>query len=114
MKATVIITVMIVLPLFMAETEGAVDCKLVEASVNGCIPFLLNGVGPVTPACCKGLRDLKKMTPSTPDIRAACSCLKLGVLIRNPKIKPDAVKSLPAKCGIQIDLPISTAVDCSK
>ncbi|CAL1392790.1 unnamed protein product [Linum trigynum] len=62
------------------------------------------------PASCDGVRSLKASTPTADDRRAACGCVKAAAA-RYP-VKDAAASSLPSKCGVDIGIPISKAIDC--
>ncbi|KAK9273469.1 hypothetical protein L1049_018279 [Liquidambar formosana] len=62
---------------FMAKPGQAtnITCGQVDSCLAPCIPYLTGGGEPV-PACCDGVKNLKAMTPTTEDRRAACTCVK--------------------------------------
>ncbi|KAL9420342.1 hypothetical protein AB3S75_038006 [Citrus x aurantiifolia] len=91
--------------------EAAITCGQVDSSLASCIPYLMGGGNPAA-ACCDGLKNLKAITPTTADRRAACDCVKAAAA-RNPNIKEDAASSLPSKCGVQIGIPISKTTNCA-
>lgn len=93
------------------ESGQAISCGQVKSTLVQCLEFLSGGLGP-SPACCSGVGNLKAMTPTTADRRAACGCLK-DAAGRYPSIQPDKASQLPQACGIQIGVPITKDVDCS-
>ncbi|OMO57582.1 Plant lipid transfer protein/Par allergen [Corchorus olitorius] len=58
-----------------------------------------------------GTSLLFKMAQSPADKQAACNCAK-DAASRVPNIKEDAAASLPAKCNIQVNFPISKNTNC--
>lgn len=116
MKVGVVLAVMVVavvVSVAMPGGEAAVTCQQVSSCMSPCIAYLISGSGNPTNDCCNGVRNLQAMTPTTPDRRAACDCLKEAAG-RNPNIKDDAAASLPTKCGVQISIPISRTVNCNE
>ncbi|KAJ8753739.1 hypothetical protein K2173_026415 [Erythroxylum novogranatense] len=97
-RALVAMLVVIALIQLMAKPGQAVTCGQVDASLAFCIPYLTGGGNPPI-ACCDGVKTIKAITPTTADRRAACNC-------------PDAASSLPQKCGIEMGIPISQAINC--
>ncbi|ESR50832.1 hypothetical protein CICLE_v10033516mg [Citrus x clementina] len=93
--------------------EAAITCGQVDSSLASCIPYLMGGGNNPAAACCDGLKNLKAITPTTADRRAACDCVKAAAA-RYPNIKEDAASSLPTKCGVQIGIPISKTTNCAK
>ncbi|OAY49405.1 non-specific lipid-transfer protein A-like [Manihot esculenta] len=110
MKGSVILGLVMV-ALLAAMPGEAVDCRLVDTSLAFCIPFLARGGGFPSPTCCLGVRNLQVLTLTTEDRRAACECIKtVGALI--PFINEDSASSLPQKCGVELNIPISKTADC--
>ncbi|KAL0404585.1 UNVERIFIED_CONTAM: Non-specific lipid-transfer protein A, partial [Sesamum radiatum] len=58
-----------------------------------------------------GVKTVKGMADTTADKRACCSCVKAAAN-RCAELKDVAAQSLPTKCGIQMDVPISRSVHC--
>ncbi|KAJ8748724.1 hypothetical protein K2173_011275 [Erythroxylum novogranatense] len=111
MKGVIIsVLVMVAMVQFMAEPTVAVTCGQVDSYLAGCVPFLTAGGSPST-ACCNGVKSLEANTPTTADRRAACDCVKAAAA-RYPNIKEDAAASLPQKCGIAMNIPISKNTNC--
>ncbi|KAJ4726418.1 Non-specific lipid-transfer protein [Melia azedarach] len=112
MKSAVILMLVVALVQFMVKPGEAVTCGQVDASLASCIPYLMAGGSP-SAACCDGVKNLKTITPTTADKRAACDCVKAAAA-KYPNIKEDAASSLPKKCGVDMNIPISKTTDCAK
>ncbi|KAJ4710666.1 Non-specific lipid-transfer protein [Melia azedarach] len=114
MKGDVIsmLVLIAIVQVMMVKPGEAVTCGQVDASLAPCIPYLTAGGSPAA-ACCDGVKNLKTITPTTADRRAACDCVKAAAA-RYPSIKEDAASSLPQKCGVQMDIPISKTTNCAK
>ncbi|KAJ4710669.1 Non-specific lipid-transfer protein [Melia azedarach] len=113
MKGAVIsMLVLVAIVQMMVKPGEAVTCGQVDASLAPCIPYLTAGGTPAA-ACCDGVKNLKTITPTTADRRAACDCVKAAAA-RYPSIKQDAASSLPQKCGVQMDIPISKTTNCAR
>ncbi|OMP00729.1 Plant lipid transfer protein/Par allergen [Corchorus olitorius] len=93
--------------------EATITCPQVTSALTPCLPYLTSGAGVPSQECCTGVGNLQKLAQSTADKQAACNCAKEAAA-RIPAIKEDAAASLPAKCHIQVDFPISKSTDCSK
>ncbi|XP_021906814.1 non-specific lipid-transfer protein A-like [Carica papaya] len=104
------LVVIVMAQLLVKPGEGAVTCAQVNASLAACIPYLTAGGTPAA-ACCDGVKNLKAITPTTADRQAACNCVKEAAA-RYPNIKEDAASSLPTKCGVQMNIPISKNTNC--
>ncbi|XP_010540223.1 PREDICTED: non-specific lipid-transfer protein A-like [Tarenaya hassleriana] len=115
MKGAVIIPSLVVL-VFMFQsfmthpTQAAITCGEVDRSLVPCIVYLQNGGSP-SAACCAGVRNIEAITPTTTDRQVACECLKLAAQ-NYPNFKEDAASTLPAKCGVTFNIPISKATNC--
>uniref|UniRef100_A0A1D1ZDG6 Non-specific lipid-transfer protein n=1 Tax=Anthurium amnicola TaxID=1678845 RepID=A0A1D1ZDG6_9ARAE len=92
-------------------TSSAISCGAVASAVTPCITYIRKQ-GPLTTACCNGVRSLNSKAATTPDRQAACACLKK--LAGVPGLDPPTAASLPSKCGVSIPYPISTSTDCSR
>ncbi|MBA0652558.1 hypothetical protein Goklo_019812 [Gossypium klotzschianum] len=77
-----------------------------------CVPYLTNGGVPSTP-CCNGVGELRTSAVTTADRQAACNCVKQAAA-RIPTIKEDDAATLPAKCHVQVDFPISKNTNCEE
>ncbi|GMI66958.1 lipid transfer protein 3 [Hibiscus trionum] len=95
------------------QQQAAVNCVQVRSSLVGCIPYLTGNVAVPSAACCTGVSRLPTIAVTTADKQAACNCVK-DTAASMPTIKEDAAASLPAKCNVQVNFPISKNTDCSK
>ncbi|KAK6121615.1 hypothetical protein DH2020_044642 [Rehmannia glutinosa] len=108
-----ILTVITIFAIFqlVVQQGQAITCGEVDAALVPCISYLTgHGDGP-SPACCGGVKAVKGMAQTTADKRACCGCVKTAAN-RYADLKDAAAQSLPAKCGVQLDIPISRSVDC--
>ncbi|KAK3036634.1 hypothetical protein RJ639_030203 [Escallonia herrerae] len=115
MMKGVAVTMLVVLAMvqFMARPgQAAVTCGQVDSSIAPCISYVTGGGNPPD-SCCAGVRNLMAMTPAQADRQAACQCLK-GAAARYPNLRPDAASNLPQRCGVSINIPISTTTNCQK
>ncbi|TYH42802.1 hypothetical protein ES332_D11G086900v1 [Gossypium tomentosum] len=112
MKSAVIsVFVMLAMFLFVVKQgQAAVTCKQVDDALAACVPYLTNGGVPSTP-CCNGVGELRTSAVTTADRQAACNCVKKAAA-RIPTIKEDNAATLPAKCHVQVDFPISKNTNC--
>ncbi|XP_059658912.1 non-specific lipid-transfer protein 1-like [Cornus florida] len=110
----VVISVMVVLVMIqlMAEPGQAISCGQVDASLAPCVPYLTSGGNP-TPECCNGVKSIKGMAATPTDKQTACKCVK-DAANRYANLKDDAAQALPAKCNVQMDIPISRTTNCNK
>ncbi|KAJ4845270.1 hypothetical protein Tsubulata_038152 [Turnera subulata] len=109
-----VMSVLVVLAMvqFMAKPGEAITCGEVNSYLVACLPYL-SGQGATPPApCCAGVSKLKDSAATTADRQAACNCVKAAAASL-PNIKDDAASSLPAKCNVQIGIPISRNVNCN-
>nr|XP_009803924.1 PREDICTED: non-specific lipid-transfer protein 2-like [Nicotiana sylvestris]XP_016434902.1 PREDICTED: non-specific lipid-transfer protein 2-like [Nicotiana tabacum] len=109
----VVILVIVILTLvqFMVQPgQATVFCGEVETSLAPCITYLTQDVQPY-PACCNGVRNLKGMALTVTDQRTVCICLK-NAAKRYSNLKEDAAQTLPQKCRIKLDFPISRSFNC--
>ncbi|OMO82227.1 Plant lipid transfer protein/Par allergen [Corchorus olitorius] len=114
MKGVVIsVFVMVAMVQFMVEVEGSMTCEKVTTALTPCLPYLTTGGGVPSQECCTGVGNLQKMARSTTDRQVACDCAKQSAA-RIPAIREDAAASLPAKCNLPVDFPISKTTDCTK
>ncbi|KAL9441163.1 hypothetical protein AB3S75_019775 [Citrus x aurantiifolia] len=112
MKSVVIFVLVVAMFQFVVKAGEAVTCGQVDASLASCISYLTAGGSP-SAVCCDGVKNLKTITPTTVDRRAACDCVKAAAA-RYPNIKEDAASSLPTKCGVEMNIPISKSINCAK
>ena len=113
---SVIISVFVVLAMvqFMVKPgQAAVSCDEVNEYLASCIPYLTSGAGNPSAQCWGGVGKLQKISETTADKQAACNCVKQAAA-RIPTIKEDAASSLPAKCNVQINYPISKNTNCQE
>ncbi|KAJ9188530.1 hypothetical protein P3X46_003881 [Hevea brasiliensis] len=114
MKGLVIsVLVVVALVLFMVMPGEAVDCGQVSSCLASCIPFLTGGEASPSSPCCTGIKNLEALAPTTADRRAACERVKTAAALY-PNIKEDAASSLPKKCGVELNIPISKTTDCQR
>ncbi|XP_031268518.1 non-specific lipid-transfer protein A-like [Pistacia vera] len=97
--------------LLTVEPGRAISCGQVDSALAHCLEFLTGGPGP-SPVCCDGVMNLKAMTPTIGDRRAACECMKEAAG-HYASLKSDKASQLPQACGVQIGVPITKDVDCS-
>ncbi|CAN0911006.1 Non-specific lipid-transfer protein [Linum grandiflorum] len=108
----VIVALMLVMVATSQIADGAISCGTVASGIAPCLGYI-RGAGPLTPACCGGVKSLNAAAKSTPDRQAACGCLK-SAAGRIPGINYGLAGGLPGKCGVNVGFPISPSVDCSK
>ncbi|KAG8391535.1 hypothetical protein BUALT_Bualt01G0197800 [Buddleja alternifolia] len=115
MKGSIIAVITILAIISMVVQPGqAVSCGQVDAELIPCVSYLTGrGGDSPSPGCCAAVKTVKGMAQSTPDKRALCSCLKAAAN-NYADLKDAAAQSLPAKCSVQMDVPISRSVDCDK
>ncbi|OMP00690.1 Plant lipid transfer protein/Par allergen [Corchorus olitorius] len=116
MKGVVMaVLLMVAMVQFMAKpgVEATVTCPQVTSALAPCLTYLTTGAGAPPPLCCSGLGNLQKMAQSPADKQVACNCAK-DAAARVPNIKEDAAASLPAKCNIQVNFPISKNTNCQE
>ncbi|KAL3615533.1 hypothetical protein CASFOL_041194 [Castilleja foliolosa] len=113
MKGSILAVIAILAICQLAVQPGveAVTCGQVDAALMPCVGYLTGGAGP-SPACCDGVKAVKGLATTTADKRTSCGCVKAAAN-RYANLKDDAAQSLPTKCGVQLDTPISRTVDCS-
>ncbi|XAR63714.1 hypothetical protein NMG60_11023750 [Bertholletia excelsa] len=97
--------------LLAAIPSQAITCGQVDFQLAPCLPYLVQGGNPGA-KCCEGVKNLKEMTVTTTDKRTACSCAKEAAS-RHLDIKEDNAAVLAAKCGVDLSVPISKAIDCA-
>ncbi|KAK6943612.1 Bifunctional inhibitor/plant lipid transfer protein/seed storage helical domain [Dillenia turbinata] len=99
--------------MFMVRPGEALTCAQVDTALAPCIPFLTGSAPAPESGCCDGVKSIKSMVASPADKQAACNCVKEAAN-RYTNIKDDAASALPSKCGVDIGVPISRSVDCTK
>ena len=115
MKGAVIsMLVLVALVQFMVKPAGAITCGEVDSDLSACVPYLTGrGGDDPPPQCCAGVIKLKNSAVSIADKKAACECVKAAAA-RISDISEAAASSLPAKCDVQIDIPISKDFNCAE
>ncbi|KAL3525938.1 hypothetical protein ACH5RR_014310 [Cinchona calisaya] len=96
----------------VVRPSQALSCGQVSGAVAPCISYLTQGGSP-TQQCCNGVKSLRDLIPTQPDRQTACNCLKAAAS-SYPSIKPDAASNLPGRCGVPINIPISTSTNCNR
>ncbi|KAI3824048.1 hypothetical protein L1987_05495 [Smallanthus sonchifolius] len=109
--AAVAMLAMIVMALVMVHPSEAISCGDLSNMLSPCLPYLRSGSGSPTKACCDGAKKVAGATKSQADRRAVCNCVK-GASAQL-KVRPDAAKSLPGKCGVSTSIPINPNVNCN-
>ncbi|KAM7511333.1 hypothetical protein LguiB_010208 [Lonicera macranthoides] len=114
MMKGVAVTFLVVLAMvqFMAKPGQAITCGQVSGALAPCMSYLTEGGDP-SQACCTGITNLKNMTPSQADRQQACQCVK-DAAAKYPNLKPDNAASLPKKCNVPVNIPISPTTNCAK
>lgn len=95
------------------QSEQTVTCGQVYGSMKPCMDYLSGKEAAPAPACCAGVRAVKGMAQTTEDKRATCSCLKQAAQSIED-LKDSVAQNLPTTCNVQLDVPISRTVDCTK
>ncbi|KAK6162635.1 hypothetical protein DH2020_002487 [Rehmannia glutinosa] len=90
----------------VVQPGQAVTCGQVDAALVPCISYLTGHDASPSPPCCAGVKAVKGMAQTTADKRACCGCVKAAAN-RYADLKDAAAQSLPTKCGVQMDVPIS-------
>ena len=111
--AATLILLVAALVLSAAPAEGAVSCGQVVGYLAPCITYAMGSAPGPDGRCCSGVRSLNTAAASPADRQATCTCLK-GQTSRMGGIRPDLVRGIPGKCGVNIPYAISPATDCSK
>ncbi|CAN6325615.1 unnamed protein product [Urochloa humidicola] len=107
-----VVVAVLVLAASQQTASAAVSCSEVTSAVAPCLGYAMGSTSSPSTACCSGVRSLSSRASSTADRQAACSCLKsmtgrLGGGMSN-------ASNIPSKCGVNVGVPISPNVDCSK
>ncbi|KAI3444790.1 hypothetical protein Pfo_001455, partial [Paulownia fortunei] len=108
MKGGVVAVIAVLAVISLVLQPGhAVTCGQVDAALVPCISYLTgHGGDSPSPACCSGVKAVKGMAQTTADKRACCGCVKAAAN-RYADLKDEAAQSLPTKCGVQMDIPVS-------
>ncbi|WOL13030.1 hypothetical protein Cni_G21799 [Canna indica] len=92
------------------ETDAALlPRRKVVQYQRPCIPCA-QGKGPLTAACCSGVKGLNVAAVSMSHRQAACSCIKFTV-VGLKSLQAGSFIGIPGKCGVSIPYPISSSVD---
>ncbi|KAG8363441.1 hypothetical protein BUALT_Bualt19G0022900 [Buddleja alternifolia] len=119
MKGGVVAVLIAILAVFLLAAvqrgQAAVTCGQVDAALIPCVGYLTGRGGDTpSPACCAGVKAVKGIgQTSLADKKACCSCVKAAAN-GYADLKDAAAQSLPTKCGVQLDIPVSRTVDCEK
>ncbi|KAL4360946.1 hypothetical protein GQ457_04G032780 [Hibiscus cannabinus] len=114
MMKGVVVSVFVMLAMFqfmLKQGDAVVSCDRVRSSLVNCVPFLTGTQALPTSACCIGVSTLQTIAATPADKQAACNCVK-DTAASMPSIREDAAASLPTKCNVQINFPISRNTDC--
>ncbi|KAK6119357.1 hypothetical protein DH2020_046898 [Rehmannia glutinosa] len=107
MKGGVVAVIAIIAIFSLVVQPGqAVTCGQVDAALVPCINYLTGHEASPSPPCCAGVKAVKGMAQTTADKRACCGCVKAAAN-RYADLKDAAAQSLPTKCGVQLDIPVS-------
>ncbi|CAN6330191.1 unnamed protein product [Urochloa humidicola] len=115
-RVAVVVAVVVLAALAASQTaSAAVSCSEVTSAVAPCLGYAMGNTASPSAACCSGVRSLSSRASSTADRQAACSCLKsmTGRLGGGGASMSNAA-NIPSKCGVNVGVPISPNVDCSK
>ncbi|GMP42640.1 hypothetical protein CsSME_00012310 [Camellia sinensis var. sinensis] len=111
MKGVVMVMAVLAVDQLMVQPGQAISCGQVDGYLVPCAPYLIGGSGSPAPTCCDEVKNIKGMASTTADKRAACNCVKQAAN-RYSNLKDDAAQSLAAKCGVQMDIPVSWTTNC--
>ncbi|KAK3405006.1 non-specific lipid-transfer protein 1 [Eucalyptus grandis] len=90
--------------------RAAITCSQISSSMGPCIGYL-RGSGPLSSACCSGVKSLNTAARTTADRQAACRCLQSAAgSIQG--IDFNLAAGLPGKCGVSVPYKISPTTDC--
>lgn len=104
--------VFVVMAMISAGAYAATSCMTVDSDILPCTAFVSGAVAQPAKACCDGIRSLNSAASTTEMRKAACKCIKS--LIGGAPINYTTAAELPKRCGVDIGIPISPSVDCSK
>ncbi|XP_051132636.1 non-specific lipid-transfer protein 1-like [Andrographis paniculata] len=113
MKVAVAVIAILAVFQLVVQPGQAVTCGQVDAALLPCIGFLVGKEASPSAACCSGVKTVKSLGQTPADKRACCSCVKAAAG-KYSNLKDEAAQSLPTKCQVQLDIPISRDVDCDK
>eukprot|EP01018_Ginkgo_biloba_P035303 Gb_19513 [translate_table: standard] len=109
-KAALILATVMMVALIGAD--AAFECSTVTADLVSCLPFLKGNDAKPTPVCCNGVKSLNAAAKTTPDRQAACQCIKSTA--QSYHINSGKANQLPTLCKVNVGVPISSSVDCTK
>ncbi|PON56442.1 Lipid transfer protein/Par allergen [Parasponia andersonii] len=115
-KGTSVAAALLVLAMmvsFMAKPGQAITCQQVDVALSSCVSYLTGSTAEPSQGCCNGVSSIKQNTPTKTDRQTACQCVK-DAASKISSLKDDAAQQLPAKCKLQINVPISKTVDCGR
>ena len=69
--------------------------------------------GALEPACCQGLRDIKREDTTKAARQQSCNCM-VGILNNVPGLIPSRALEIPTLCREPMPYPISTTANCNK
>lgn len=114
MKGAIISMLVVVAMVQLTVKPGeAITCGDVISDLVACVSYLTGKDDFPPPPCCAGVSKLKASAVSIVDKKAACECVKTAAA-RIPDLKDEAASSLPAKCKVQVDFPISKNFNCDE
>ncbi|GLJ47362.1 hypothetical protein SUGI_0999660 [Cryptomeria japonica] len=93
--------------------NAAISCSTVTSDLSPCLSYVTGGSSQPSGGCCSGVRTLNAAASTTPDRRAACSCIKT-IANSAPGFRWDRAGSLPGQCGVNVGFPITPSVNCAK
>ncbi|XP_009335620.2 non-specific lipid-transfer protein A-like [Pyrus x bretschneideri] len=91
-----ILVLLAVAHLMVQQGEAVVSCGQVDSTKRGNLD----------PACCTGAQNIENLAQTTADKQAACECCKAAAN-RFPNVDEVTASTLPGKCGIEMNIPIS-------
>ncbi|KAE8714449.1 Non-specific lipid-transfer protein isoform 1 [Hibiscus syriacus] len=114
-------SVSLMLVVSMAVISGApemvkatITCSDVVGNLMPCLSYISNG-GPISSACCSGVKTLYGEAQNPGDRQSVCKCIKSAVNgIGYSNINYDLVAGIPEKCGLDIPYKICPSTDCDK
>lgn len=92
--------------------SAALSCSTVYSTLKPCLGYVQNG-GAVPRACCSGIKTLVSRARTTPDRRAACTCLKTVAAAAAGGPYLSRAAGLPGRCGVQPPFKIDPNVNCN-
>jgi hypothetical protein len=94
--------------------SAALSCSTVYTTLMPCLGYVQSG-GAVPRACCGGIKKLVSTARSTPDRRAACTCLKNAAAAAGAAggTYISRAAGLPGRCKVQVPFKIGPNVNCN-